>query len=90
MAKRIKKRDTNSENTSQNNSANDEVYLSADAAIHKVDKNKPINANDLAKELGLSLFELNKRYSSKIGKITNKTVINPKNANMIRKDFQKK
>ena len=90
MAKRIKKRDTNSENTYQNNSANDEVYLSSDAAIHKVDKNKPINANELAKELGLSLFELNKRYSSKIGKITNKTVINPKNANMIRKEFQKK
>lgn len=88
--KKDKKRDTNSENTSQNNTANDEVYLSADAAIHKVDKNKPINANDLAKELGLSLFELNKRYSSKINKITNKTVINPKNANMIRKDFQKK
>ena len=66
-----------------------EAQLSNDTDVVKVDKSKPISANDLAKELGLSLFEFNKRYSSKIGKITNKTVINPKNANMIRKDFQK-
>ena len=57
-------------------------------AVQKLDKNKPINANDLAKELGISVFELNKRYSSKFGKITTKSVISPKNANMIRKEYQ--
>ena len=88
--KKAKKQTVNGKNIAQNNSANNEADVSADAAVVKVDKNKPISANDLAKELGFSLFELNKRYSSKIGKITNKTVINPKNANMIRKDCQKK
>lgn len=89
--KKEKKRAADCKNITQGDFDNTVAGESSkDADIQKVDKNKPINANDLAKELGVSIFDLNKRYSNKIGKITTKTVINPKNANMIRKDFQKK
>ena len=47
--KKAKKQAVQGENIAQNNSANDEAQLSNDTDVVKVDKSKPISANDLAK-----------------------------------------